>query len=192
MKTVYLIGDSIRCNVPGGYGPYVKEYLEGKANVLQPSDNCRFTVFTFRGLQTWFKNLKADDIDIIHWNNGLWDSVEFADGEPLLTKELYQYYLVRIYKEMKRRFPNVRIIFATSTHIVEEKYKYPFLRTNARIDEYNQAAREVLEPLGVEIDDLCAVSTTFTTADYIDGKTHFTEAAGRILAEQVIKSLKLD
>lgn len=192
MKTVYLIGDSIRYNVPGGYGAYVKEALEGKAKVLQPNDNCRFTLYTFRHLRNWLNGMGPEDVDIIHWNNGLWDVVLFEDGERLIDIELYKHTLVRIYNYLRKRFPKAEIIFATSTHIVESQYKPGFMRTNDAIDEYNQAARETLEPLGVKIDDLCALSATFSLEDYLDGKTHFTEKAGRQLATQVIESLGLE
>ena len=38
MKNIYLIGDSIRFGALGspGYGVYVKEKLEGRANVYAP------------------------------------------------------------------------------------------------------------------------------------------------------------
>lgn len=192
MKTVYLLGDSIRFGFKQnyGYGKYVADKLEGRANVLQPNDNCRYTVYTFRCLRDWFANLGPDDVDIIHWNNGLWDVVDF-DGEPLISPELYASTLVRIARELKRRFPNVKLIFALSTPIVEEAYKDPhFVRKNADIREYNRIARETLEPLGVQINDLYSVAEQFTVDDYVDRKTHFTVKASNILADCVIQALE--
>ncbi|MBQ5808205.1 MAG: hypothetical protein IIW21_00435, partial [Clostridia bacterium] len=78
MKNVFLIGDSIRYGaqpVSPGYGIYVKKMLEGKANVYYPNENCRFAQYTLRALYDWAKRLKKENIqiDVIHWNNGLWD-----------------------------------------------------------------------------------------------------------------------
>ena len=55
MKNIFLIGDSIRFGAPGspGYGIYVKEKLEGKANIYAPNENCRFASYTLRYLHEW-------------------------------------------------------------------------------------------------------------------------------------------
>ena len=53
MKNIYLIGDSIRFGSVGGkgspgYGIFVKEILNGIANVYAPNENCRFAQYTLR------------------------------------------------------------------------------------------------------------------------------------------------
>ena len=71
IKNIYLIGDSIRFGALGspGYGVYVKEMLEGKANVYAPGENCRFAQHTLRYLHEWASNVEKEKIDIVHWNN---------------------------------------------------------------------------------------------------------------------------
>lgn len=73
MKKVLLLGDSIRMS----YQPYVRDKLDGIAEVIGPEENCRFAKFTLWGLQTWITSEKKSDI--IHWNNGIWDIFRIND-----------------------------------------------------------------------------------------------------------------
>ena len=52
VKKIFLIGDSIRFGAPGseGYGIFVKQKLEGMAEVYAPDENCRFAQYTLRYL----------------------------------------------------------------------------------------------------------------------------------------------
>ncbi|MBQ6875832.1 MAG: hypothetical protein IJN46_06320, partial [Lachnospiraceae bacterium] len=86
MKNIFLIGDSIRfgsktvseynnVKLSPGYGIYVKEKLEGTANVYAPDENCRFAQYTLRFLHKWASKVPCEEIDIVHWNNGLWDAL---------------------------------------------------------------------------------------------------------------------
>ena len=80
MKKVVLLGDSIRLI---GYGPKIPELLGSDYQVWQSEDNCRFVKYTLRCLFDWREDIK--DADIIHWNNGLWDTSTglFDDGGKL-------------------------------------------------------------------------------------------------------------
>ncbi len=69
MKNLLLIGDSIRM----GYDKSVKKTLEGKANVIFPEENCRFASYVLRYFHEYLKDIKGEDIDVVHWNAGLWD-----------------------------------------------------------------------------------------------------------------------
>ena len=81
MKNLLLLGDSIRV----GYCNMVKEKLAGKVNVYFPPENCRFAQYTLRELERWTAELPP--IDVIHWNNGLWDSAHLSiSGFYNLTK----------------------------------------------------------------------------------------------------------
>lgn len=76
MKNILLIGDSICYGAPPnspGYGVLVQEKLKGIANVYKIDDNCRFVQYTLRYLWDWVRQVDAANIDVIHWNNGLWD-----------------------------------------------------------------------------------------------------------------------
>ena len=80
MKKVALLGDSIRLL---GYGTKVPELLGEEYEVFQPEDNCRFVKYTLRMLFELREQIQ--DSDIIHWNNGLWDTSTglFDDGKKL-------------------------------------------------------------------------------------------------------------
>ena len=77
MKKVVLIGDSIRM----GYDKYVKEALKNSAEVYYPGENCRFAEYVLRYAHEWKKaGAWGDDVDLVHWNAGLWDVLElFGD-----------------------------------------------------------------------------------------------------------------
>lgn len=91
MKKVLLLGDSIMYGAKGlhGYGYYVQQALKGTADVLFPNDNCqdsRFMLSCFDDLVDYPK----DDIDVVHWNNGLWDVLHFAGNpSPFTSRAAY-------------------------------------------------------------------------------------------------------
>lgn len=194
MKKIFLIGDSIRfgshnvskySNLSPGYGIYVKEKLKGIANVYGPDENCRWAQYTLRFLHKWANSVPAEEIDIVHWNNGLWDALRLFEDEPLTPVDVYGDMLRRVYKRIRLLFPNAKIIFALSTSVVEEWAQPEFIRYNHEIEEYNRKAVEVMEELGVEINDLYSVSTAFEDSMHADW-VHFGEDACKILADEVI------
>ena len=200
MKNVFLIGDSIRhgsyrvtkySDLSPGYGVYVKEQLEGIANVYAPDENCRFAQFTLRFLHKWAKEVPAEQIDIVHWNNGLWDALRLFGDEPLTPLNVYGDMLKRVYKRIQFLFPNAKVIFALSTSVIEEWAHPEFIRYNHEIEQYNAKAIEVMNELGVEINDLYSLSQTFDNSLHSDW-VRFDEQGSRILAEAVVKALKLD
>lgn len=189
MKNVFLIGDSIRYGakpVSPGYGVYVKEMLEGKANVYSPNENCRFAEYTLRGLFDWERRLKKENIkiDFIHWNNGLWDVLRLHGDEPLTPCDIYVYYLRRIHAMLTKLFPDAKIVFALSTAILEEKASPDFYRYNADIERYNAAARVLMDELGVPVNDLYSVSKNMDDSLHCDW-VHFGEEGSKILAKAV-------
>ncbi len=193
MKSIYLIGDSIRFGSKGGkgspgYGIYVKEKLEDKYNVYAPNENCRFAQFTLRGIYDWITDIKPEEIDVIHWNNGLWDVMRLDGDEPLTPINVYVDFLERIHKKLKLLFPNAKIIFATSTPVIEGGAGDRWVRYNSEIEEYNKSATKRLKELGVEINDLYSVAQKFDESYYADW-VHFNEKGAKILAEKVINKI---
>lgn len=60
-------------------------------------------------------------VDVVHFNNGLWDLGQ-RDGRDCLTPvDVYASTLRRIVDELRHFFPNARIIFATTTPINEKR-----------------------------------------------------------------------
>ena len=85
MKKILLLGDSIRLS----YCARVRELLDGKAEVFYPDDNCRYIKYTLRCLCDWMA-LASPAPDIVHWNNGLWDTGKVThDG--LCFTPIYEY-----------------------------------------------------------------------------------------------------
>ena len=188
MKKIFLIGDSIRFGALGspGYGGYVKEKLAGEAEVFAPNENCRFAQHTLRYLHEWAANIPKEEIDVVHWNNGLWDALRLFGDEPFTELEYYGKTLVRIYQRIRLLFPNAKVIFALSTSVKEEWASPDFIRYNKEIEEYNKEAIKVLVPLGVEINDLYSVSKAFAD-DLRSDWVHYGEEASKILADAVIE-----
>jgi len=191
LRKIFLIGDSIRYGTSGnegyknGYGYYVKQKLVDKAIVYQPDENCRFLQYTLRYLHEWARKLGiGENIDVVHWNNGLWDVLRLFDDEPLTSLEMYKIMLERVYKRIKNLFPNAKIIFALTTPVIEEMMDVDFYRKNIEIEQYNQAAIEVLQPLGVIINDLYRVGMEIKNNYSLDA-VHFNEIGSEILAENV-------
>lgn len=188
MKNIFLIGDSIRFGAPGspGYGVYVTEKLAGKANVYAPEDNCRFAQYTLRYLHEWASKVDREKIDIVHWNNGLWDVLRLFGDEPLTDIESYGVFLRRVYKRIQFLFPNAKVIFALSTAVIEEWGRPDFFRYNSEIEQYNKKACEVMNELGVEVNDLYALSAGFDKSLHSDW-VHFGTEGSKLLADQVIE-----
>lgn len=186
MKNVLLLGDSIRL----GYGKYVRMAFDGQAQVFFPEDNCRFAAYLLRHLIEWNETYSCEtDMDVIHWNAGLWDALNLADGEALTPIDHYTYYLERIHRYLKQLYPNAVQIFATSTKVIEPRFQGQYKRFNKEIQRYNAAAAETLAPLGVTINDLYGLTDTFPESHWSD-MTHFnTKEGAEALTSQVCRHL---
>ena len=183
MKKVILIGDSIRM----GYAKYVKEALAGSAEVYHSADSARFSTYLFRFLPDWKRNEGwTDDVDLVHWNVGLWDVLEI-DGEGVLNDpETYEKNIGRIYRKIKLLFPNAKQVFATSTSVIEEEYKGSYKRHNHFIEEYNEIAKKVLSDFDIEIHDLYGL-TKMMPREYRSDMTHFdTPEATKIIGDRIV------
>ena len=155
MKNVLLFGDSIR----RGYDKAVKKTLEGKANVYFPEENCRFASYLLRYIHEYKSLVKDGNVDVIHWNAGLWDCLRLFEEEPHTPIDVYAYYIDRICIRIKKSFPDAMVIFATSTRVQSEKMQKDFKRYNEEIEKYNEAAIQVVKKHGFAVNDLYAVSS---------------------------------
>ena len=198
MKNVFLIGDSIRYGAGSnpdyktsdspGYGVYVKELLADVANVYAPNENCRFAQYTLRYLYDWAKEVDCQGIDVVHWNNGLWDVLRINGDEPLTPLDVYEAMLVRVCDMIKKTFPNAKIIFALSTAVIESWSRPDFKRYNSDIEKYNNAAIRVLSEKGIIINDLYSISASFDESLHSDW-VHFNDEGSKILAQAVCKKI---
>ena len=187
MKRVYLIGDSIRM----GYDKYVRKQLAGIAEVSFPADNCRFAAYTLRYVREWIeKDWDPDTVDVIHWNAGLWDCGRYEEDVPFTDIPVYQDYLHRIVKRLRKICLNARQIFATSTPVIPEKYdRTRFMRYNEDIIAYNRAAIDVMTQEGVPVDDLHAVAAALDQSAWSDGTHLYTDVGTEALGNQVCRCI---
>ena len=210
MKNLLLLGDSIRM----GYDSFVQEKLAGRMNVYFAEDNGRFAQYTLRTLSDWKGKLSLPEIDVVHWNNGLWDVLHMnansagSDGEaegetispsnvsqeyrfdkdPLTPPDMYRYMIGRVLTRIRQLFPNATVIFATTTPVIEEQASWSY-RSNAEIETYNQIAREVLTPRGVLINELGDFATKECAALHRDWVHYNDEGSGK-LADEIISFLE--
>ena len=109
MKTVVMLGDSIRLS----YWKRAAELLSDLCTVIVPDDNCAYTLYTLRHIRGWFRDWGLEKVDLIHWNNGIWDHHRNAeDLEPLSTPEQYLYQNRRLYRQLARY--SDKLIWATT------------------------------------------------------------------------------
>jgi hypothetical protein len=182
MKKIVLLGDSIRM----GYDKYVKESLETAAEVFYPEENCRFAEYILRYAHQWKKNGKwGDDVDLVHWNAGLWDVLELFGDAPLTSLEYYGEVIARIYKRLRMLFPKAKIVFATSTAVIEGKAK-EFIRHNAIIEQYNERAKEVLANTDTVINDLYKLTSKLPESYHSDATHYYTPEATELIGGRVL------
>ena len=187
MKKILLVGDSIR----QGYDKYVKMAFEDVAEVYYPSENSRFVMYVCRCLYDWKNETKCgDDVDVVHWNAGLWDDLILTDGKHLTSIEIYKEYVDRACNLIKILFPKAKMIFATSTPIQEHLYTGAYKRFNEDTEEYNQVAIEVVKSYGGEINDLYSIAEAAPVECYSDMAHFYTKEGTQILTEQVVKCLE--
>ena len=182
MKNLLLIGDSIRM----GYDKSVKKSLEGVANVIFPTENCRFSAHVLRFFHEYFDGLKGEEIDVIHWNAGLWDCLRLFEEEPHTPVEIYAYYLERICIRIKKLCPNAKVIFATSTSVLSEKMSKDFKRYNEDIEKYNDAAVKVVTKYGFAVNDLYAASVSLPEEAHSDAVHYYTPMGTEAFTKQVL------
>ncbi len=193
MKNILLLGDSIRL----GYDAYVKDSIQKIANVYYPSENCMFAAYILRFLHCWKDSLGIDTLDAVHWNAGHWDTVRIYGDDPLTRPDVYADYIERIINRIAFLFPGAKIIFATSTPVIEDGFIKEFeYRANADVELYNRIAAEVCRRHGVAVNDLYGLLRGKGDALHSD-QTHYytadaTELIGRQVSEMLCEQLQLD
>lgn len=185
MKNVLLVGDSIR----KGYDKAVKKTLEGKANVYFPEENCRFASYVLRYIHEYKELLGDQQVDVLHWNAGLWDCLRLFGEDPHTPVEVYAYYIERICIRIKKLFPEAKVIFATSTSVQSELMRPDFKRYNEEIERYNAAAINVVSKYGFQVNDLYAVSCMLPAEAHSDAVHYYTAMGTEYFAKQVLSCI---
>ena len=184
MKNVLLVGDSIRI----GYDKSVKASLEGIANVVFPAENCKFAAYLLRYFHEYKKALlKDEDVDVVHFNAGLWDCLRLLGEDPHTPIDFYAYYIERLCIRIKKVCPNAKVIFATSTKVISEKMLPGFKRYNEDIEAYNKVAIDIVKKYGFEVNDLYTLSTKVPEEAHSDAVHYYTELGTEIFTNQVLE-----
>ena len=188
MKKILLMGDSIRM----GYDKYVQYALKDTCEVYYPQENCRFAQYALRQLGDWKNELNlGDDVDVIHWNVGLWDTLVLYQDGCLTPLDYYEFFIDKICKRIQVLFPNAKVIYATSTPVLEKYFLNPSVsyRKNSDIEKYNRIAVKKAQEYGFYINDLYAVIEN-VTEDYYSDMTHlYTQQGTQLLTNAVIKAI---
>ncbi len=194
MKKILLIGDSIRV----GYDKYVKMAFEDSAEVVYPNENCRFASYVLRYLNIWASALNiGDDVDLVHWNAGLWDCLRMIDGKVHTDIEVYADYIERLCVCMPHYFPNAKFIFATSTpgglnydpnsHVLLTLERDDW---NREIALYNDVVSAYLKNQGVRINDLYGFIYPNVAEFICEDGLHLSEAGVEAVAQKVAKEIR--
>lgn len=183
MKKIVLIGDSIRM----GYDKYIKDALSDTAEVFYPSENCRFAEYVLRYAHEWKKNGNwGDDVDLVHWNAGLWDALELFGDEPLTSLSYYREAIIRIDKRLRMLFPKAKFVFATSTNVSEKMAAPEFMRHNATIEKYNTEALGALMGTDTVINDLFLLTSTVPDSYRSDWVHFYTPEGTELIGGKVL------
>ena len=182
MKNLLLVGDSIRA----GYDKSVRKTLEGMANVYFPSENTRFSAYVLRYIQEYKKLAEGADIDVLHWNAGLWDCLRLYGEDVHTPLDFYAYYIERICVRIQKAYPNAKVIFATSTSVQSELMSENFKRYNEDIEAYNAAAVEIVKKYGQEVNDLYTLSTKLPPEAHSDAVHYYTPLGTEAYTNQVL------
>ena len=178
MKKVMLIGDSIRL----GYQNTVKKELEGEFEVWGSEDNCRFAKYTLNELGRMLD--ACGKPDVIHWNNGLWDTAVVCKEDGAFTPiDEYINYMSKILRELRK--VTDKIVFATITPVKPGSLN----QDNDIIAEYNRRIMEYMRAENVLINDLNGLVSQnvdeYICEDYIHLSEIGKAVCGKAVAEYI-------
>lgn len=185
MKVV-LIGDSIRM----GYQPFVQKKCKNM-DVWGPAENCRHSLWALDHFHTWVSDQKPD---IVHVNFGIHDAVPQDDGVHQILPDQYKLCLQRFIARVKQ-LKDTRMIWATTTPLYKPDEDIPMadwpVWKEAKISEYNAAARDIAEGEGLPVNDLHDVilRNDYTKCLIPDG-CHMTEYGNEVLSDAVVEAIR--
>lgn len=120
----------------------------------------------------------------------MWDSITMPDGELHTPIDIYKYYIERVSNRITQLFPKAKVIFATSTPVLEERFLGECKRYNKDIELYNEVAAEIIKKHGFAMNDLYKI-TRDVPIEYYSDMTHlYTKEGTRLLSDKVIKTIE--
>ncbi len=192
MKKVLLMGDDIHFS----YEERVKELLADVCEVISDPCNARYTANALWLVRDQIElTMQLKDIDLIHWNTGLWDHYRtMDDGAPLVSAEHYLYYNRRYHRQLASYAD--RLIWATTTpagdgypYDPNDIYGIPKDEWNREVTLYNDLLIPYLKHEGVVINDLHALVSA--NPDYLseDG-IHLSDKGAEAAAQQTAAMIR--
>jgi hypothetical protein len=174
LPRVLLVGDSIA----RGYYGAVETELRGKASCA------RYTTSKFAGHSDFLAELTilldAFDFDVIHINNGLhgWD---YSEDE-------YAQALPRLLEVLNERAPDAKVIWASTTPVRSRTDAARFDELNARVQERNRMASDLMQARGMPVHDLYALMEP-APEHYAPDGVHFNEEGRRLQGRRVAETV---
>lgn len=186
MPLVVLIGDSIRM----GYQRFVRENLDGEAEVWAPAENGGTSSNVLAHIDEWVTERNPD---IVHINCGLHDlKTEFDADQKNIPLDQYRENVEKIFSTILE-MTSSKIIWATTTPVNEQWHheRKGFDRFETDVETYNRVAIRIAQNLGVQINDLYEVVMKAGRDRLLreDG-VHFTEEGSALLGQAVAKSIR--
>ena len=185
MPKVLLLGDSIRMS----YQPLVAEALAGHAEVVGPAENCQYSLYTLSSLGRWLGQLGAPDV--VHWNNGLHDIGHNPNRAPAqMPLEVYRANVGFVLQQLLAA--GAQVVWATSTPVHPERPFRPdqWSWRNEEIDQYNEAALEVMAAQQVSVNDLHVLVAADVDSYLAEDQLHLSEAGKEKCAEAVAAKVR--
>ena len=176
LPNVLLVGDSIT----RGYYPATAKELDGVANVYLFATSASSSDKRLPGQLRDYFAMMGLRFAVIHFNNGMhgwgYTEQEYARGLPGMIRSL------------REGAPHAALVWASTTPVLHDSTKGE--SSNARIDERNRLAAEIMVREGIAIDDQHALMLKH--ADLHNGDVHFTDAGYAVQAEQVARSVRAE
>lgn len=157
LPRVLLVGDSITC----GYQEKVRSKLKGVCYVDYISTSYAIDTKIYNDIVSSF--FADSDYALIHFNHGL-------HGQHI-TKRTYKSRL----KKLLQRAKNGKIVLATSTIVYCEGNTRLDRVWAKKVNERNDAVKELSQELGYGIDDLYSISLSMPTDKRSLDGIHYTE-----------------
>jgi acyl-CoA thioesterase-1 len=182
LPDVLLIGDSISI----GYTSYVREALEGRANVHRIPENGGDSAKALKQFDFWMGDKRWD---IIHFNTGLHDMKRIVDnrldisGEQVNSEAEYRNNLEQYFRRMTST--GARLIWASTTVVPEGAAG----RVKGEEVRYNTVAEEVRQQYpSIGLNDLYALSAARPEIQK-PANVHFEPEGSRLLGRQVAEAV---
>ncbi|MDE0904766.1 MAG: SGNH/GDSL hydrolase family protein [Planctomycetota bacterium] len=197
-RHVLILGDSISI----GYTKTVQEILGPDFKVVRPMhkdgkrmENCAGTTNGVSAIDRWLA-LDGGPWDVIHFNFGLHDlkrvdaqsrkNSDDPSSPPQADIATYSKQLTNITDKLEAS--GARLIFATTTPVPPGKVR-PH-RDPKDVELYNAAARSIMIPRQIAIDDLYTFALPLLAEIQLPVNVHFTPEGSVALAHEVASSIQ--